>query len=73
MTGTPTRGPTAIPQPLVLNEFLPHARSDWNGDGTVNVGDEYIEIINVSTLALNIKNWKLDTGATATYRTACQT
>jgi hypothetical protein len=63
MTGTPTRGPTAIPQPLVLNEFLPHARSDWNKDGTVNVGDEYIEIINISTLALAIKNWRLDTGA----------
>jgi len=63
LTGTPTRGPTAIPQPLVLNAFLPHPRSDWNKDGTANVGDEYIEIINLSTLALNAKNWKLDTGA----------
>ena len=62
-TGTPTRGPTAIPQSLVLNEFLPHARSDWNQDGTVNVGDEYIEIISLSTLAVNIKNWRLDSGA----------
>ncbi len=63
LTGTPTPGPTAIPQQLVLNEFLPHPRSDWNKDGMVNVGDEYIEIINLSTLALNMKNWILDTGA----------
>jgi hypothetical protein len=46
----------------VLNEFLPHPRSDWNNDGVANGGDEYIEIINVSTIAVNVKNWKLDTG-----------
>lgn len=62
ITPTPTRGPTAIPQPVVLNEILPHPRSDWNGDGTANVGDEYIEIINVSTIAVNVANWKLDNG-----------
>ena len=62
LTGTPTRGPTAIPAEVVLNEFLPHPHSDWNGDGTANVGDEYIEIINLGTIAINVKNWKLDTG-----------
>jgi len=62
LTGTPTRGPTAIPAEVVLNEFLPHPRSDWNGDGTTNVGDEYIEIINLGPIAINVKNWKLDTG-----------
>ena len=62
LTRTPTRAPTAIPQPVVLNEILPHPRSDWNGDGTANVGDEYVEIINVSTAAVNVANWKLDTG-----------
>ena len=61
-TRTPTRPPTAIPQQIVLNEFLPRPHSDWNGDGTANVGDEYIEIINLSTLAINVKNWSLDTG-----------
>ena len=45
-----------------MNEFLPHPQTDWNGDGTANVGDEYIEIINVSPNALNVKGWKLDTG-----------
>ena len=62
LTRTPTLPPTAIPAVLVLNEFLPHPQSDWNGDGTANVGDEYIELINVSPNALNVKGWKLDTG-----------
>ncbi len=62
ITPTRTRGPTAIPQPVVLNEILPHPRSDWNGDGTANVGDEYVEIINVSTTAVNVASWKLDNG-----------
>jgi hypothetical protein len=62
LTRTRTPAPTAIPQPVVLNEILPHPRSDWNGDGTANVGDEYVEIINVSTTAVTVANWKLDTG-----------
>jgi hypothetical protein len=62
LTRTPTRAPTAIPASVVLNEFLPHPQTDWNGDGTANVGDEYIEIINVSPNTLNVKGWKLDTG-----------
>jgi len=62
LTPTPTRGPSAIPSMVVLNEFLPHPHSDWNNDGTPNVGDEYIEIINLDTSAINVKNWRLDTG-----------
>jgi hypothetical protein len=61
-TRTPTRAPTAIPGLVVLNEFLPHPHSDWNNDGTVNVGDEYIEIINLDSIPINVKNWRLDTG-----------
>ncbi|MGA2488649.1 MAG: lamin tail domain-containing protein [Anaerolineales bacterium] len=61
-TRTPTHAPTAIPAVVDLNEFLPHPRTDWNGDGIANVRDEYIEIINVSPSALNVKGWKLDTG-----------
>jgi hypothetical protein len=45
-----------------MNEFLPHPQTDWNEDGTANVGDEYIEIINVSPDNLNVAGWKLDTG-----------
>lgn len=62
LTRTPTTPPTAIPAVAVLNEFLPHPQVDWNGDGTANVGDEYIEIINVSPSTQNMKGWKLDTG-----------
>ena len=62
LTRTPTRVPTAIPGMVVLNEYLPHPRSDWNYDGTANVGDEYIEIINLDVSPINVKNWRLDTG-----------
>ena len=62
LTHTPTQAPTAIHSLLVLNEFLPHPHSDWNSDGTANNGDEYIEITNLDSSALNVKNWKLDTG-----------
>ena len=47
----------------MLNEFLPHPRTDWNGDGTMDTGDEYIELINMGTASVNVSNWKLDNGA----------
>jgi hypothetical protein len=62
LTRTPTRAASAIPSTVVLNEFLPHPSSDWNSDGVANVGDEYIEIINLGTAAISVKNWRLDTG-----------
>jgi len=63
LTRTPTRAPTAIPGFVVLNEFLPHPHSDWNGDGSIDVGDEYIEIINLDSIPVSVYGWKLDTGA----------
>lgn len=63
-TRTPTRAPTTYPGVVVLNEFLPHPRSDWNADGTINTGDEYIEIINLGAQAINLKDWELDDFAT---------
>jgi hypothetical protein len=62
LTATPTRTPTIQPIVLVINEFLPHPHTDWNGDGVANVYDEYIEIMNVSTEPVSLKNWKLDNG-----------
>ncbi len=59
-TRTPTRTITPVPGVLVINEFLPHASTDWNADGRVDVGDEYIEIMNVGTQSVNLRNWKLD-------------
>jgi hypothetical protein len=65
-TPTPTRTatplPTAYPSTVVINEFLPHPRSDWNEDGVANTGDEYIELINMGVDSINLKGWKLDDG-----------
>jgi hypothetical protein len=45
---------------VVINEFLPHPGTDWNGDGTANTLDEYIELINMGTESVSLKNWRLD-------------
>jgi hypothetical protein len=67
-TRTPSRTPTPLPGVPVINEFLPHPRSDWNGDGVANFGDEYIEIINIGILPANLKGWVLeDTGGGDSY------
>lgn len=63
LSPTPSRTPTFMPGTVVLNEFLPHPRSDWNGDGSANTSDEYIELINMGTNSINLNNWKLDNGA----------
>lgn len=66
---TPTRVPTrtrtpvpnhATPEPVVLNEFLPHPHSDWNGDGKIDTGDEFIEIVNLGGSAISLSGWRLD-------------
>jgi hypothetical protein len=66
---TRTRTPTpyyygiyyATPTPaIVLNEFLPHPGSDWNGDGQIDVNDEFIEIMNVGTQTVTLSGWRLD-------------
>ena len=66
-THTPARFPTAFPGLVVINEFLPRPHTDWNEDGTVNVGDEYIELLNIGATTVNIKNWKLDNGGKGYY------
>ena len=73
-TATPTNTPTPTPTPTVtptakplagrvlIGEFLPHPRYDWNGDGYANSGDEFIEIVNLGPGAVNLDNWILDDG-----------
>jgi hypothetical protein len=61
-TRTPTYTLTALPGIMVINELLPHPHTDWNGDGTANTGDEYIELINMGTESVNLKDWELDKG-----------
>jgi hypothetical protein len=59
-TRTPTAFPTALPGNVVINEYLPRPASDWNGNGEANSRDEYIELINMGTTAINLQGWKLD-------------
>ena len=61
-TRTATATTTTLPGNVVINEILPHPHHDWNNDGTANTGDEYIELINMGTSAISLKNWKLDNG-----------
>jgi hypothetical protein len=64
MTATPTPRATGTPiggsGTFLVNEFLPRAGSDWNGDGSINVGDEFIEIINIGKEEASLRGWKLD-------------
>ena len=58
---TQTRAPTVAPQPLVaINEFVPRPGQDWNNDGVVNVGDEYVELINHGTIPVSLSGYSLD-------------
>ncbi len=58
---TPSRTPTSAPAQLVaINEFVPRPGRDWNNDGLINTGDEFIELINHGTISVNISGWTLD-------------
>lgn len=62
-TATRTRTPLpnrATPEPIVINEFLPHARTDWNGNGVIDSGDQFIELINLGSVAVTLNNYRLD-------------
>ncbi|MDQ4077454.1 MAG: lamin tail domain-containing protein, partial [Chloroflexota bacterium] len=58
--------PTTIPAGLRLNEFLPRPQSDWDGDGTADFYDEYIELVNNSGQAFNLTGLQLDDVAEGT-------
>jgi hypothetical protein len=59
---TPSRtlSPPPPPQLIAINEFVPRPGHDWNNDGVVNVGDEYIELLNHGTIDVNLSGWSLD-------------
>jgi hypothetical protein len=58
---TATRTPTLAPVPLVaINEFMPRPGRDWNNDGEINTGDEFIELINHGTISANLNGYTLD-------------
>jgi len=59
---TPTRTPVPPPPPplIAINEFVPRPGHDWNNDGEINTGDEYIEIINHGVIPVNLGGYLLD-------------
>ena len=59
---TPTRVPTPLPPPplVAINEFVPRPGHDWNNDGVINVGDEYIELLNHGVVDVNLSGYSLD-------------
>jgi hypothetical protein len=59
---TPTPRPTPLPPPplIGINEFVPRPGHDWNNDGVINSGDEYIEIINHGVIDVNLGGYSLD-------------
>jgi len=57
---TPIATPTAGVAMVTINEVLPHPVSDWNLDGQINVEDEFIEIMNIGSQAVNLRGWKLN-------------
>jgi hypothetical protein len=74
VTATPSLQPTNTPRPtatrtltpppppplIAINEFVPRAGHDWNSDGVVNVGDEFIELLNHGVIPVNLSGYILD-------------
>ncbi|NOZ28797.1 MAG: hypothetical protein GXP39_12195 [Chloroflexi bacterium] len=58
---TPTPSPTPAPRIVFLNEILPAPRErDWDGDGEVTAEDEWVEIVNVGEMSVDLAGWMLD-------------
>ena len=58
----PTPTPTVIPAGtnILINEFLPRPKYDWNEDGKFTSSDEFIEIVNAGSVPTNLVDWILD-------------
>jgi len=62
-TDTPVATATATPWPtsIHLNEFMPAPHDvDWDGNGSADRYDEWIELYNGADRAVNIGGWQLD-------------
>lgn len=52
---------TAVPEELLVNEVLPApSHVDWDGDGTADHNDEWIELYNPGQVAIGLGGWQLD-------------
>ena len=61
-TATATVTPTPTPLPVVrLNEFLAYPDTvDWDGNGTIDAYDEWIELVSLAAVAVDLGGWMLD-------------
>jgi hypothetical protein len=47
--------------PLVaINEIVPRPGRDWNNDGMINVGDEFVELLNHGVIDATLSGYTLD-------------
>jgi len=54
---------TITPEPawVFVNEFLPAARDvDWDGSGSADSNDEWIELFNAGERTVDLRGWRLD-------------
>ncbi|MDI7276788.1 MAG: lamin tail domain-containing protein [Anaerolineae bacterium] len=67
-SGSASGIPRAAPAPALecqrgrLNEVLPNSGRDWNGDGTADPGDDWIELHNAGASPWDLAGWVLDDG-----------
>ncbi len=56
----PTPQPTWIPGKVVINELLIRPHYDWEGKGGADTQDEFVELLNLGPLPVNLRGWMLD-------------
>jgi hypothetical protein len=59
-TFTPTPAPTRVHGKVRINEVLIRPHYDWEGDGKVGTGDEFIELYNTGESDITLGGWMLD-------------
>ncbi len=67
-TATPTSCVSSVsvaPNSVMLNEILPLASSDWNGDGTVGAYDSFVELFNGGSSSVDLFTWSLTIGSSS--------
>lgn len=63
-TPTPSATPRGAAAGAVLNEVLADPAADWNGDGSIDPGDQAIELAGVASGTISLAGWQVvaDTG-----------
>ena len=65
-TATPTTQPSVVS--VRLNEILPaSAVVDWDGNGTADAQDEWLELTNVGKNEIDLSGWSLDANSRQRY------